>query len=254
MGAVVSEARVRLRDVYVSHRGRPAVSGVSGDFAAGELTAIVGPNGAGKSSLMAALAGCGGEVRGRIERPAAEATAYLPQAARFDRQVPVSVHEVVAMGLWRRLGSFRALDAAGQMAATTALEVVGLGGFGRRLISELSTGQVQRALFARVLLQDASLILLDEPFDAIDARTTADLLALLPRWRREGRTVVAVLHDIDQVRSHFDRVLLLAGEPVAWGPTAQVLQAGPLLEARRMAQSRGAAAPAVEEAAGGVGR
>jgi zinc/manganese transport system ATP-binding protein len=96
---------------------------------------------------------------------------------------------------------------------------------------------VQRALFARLLLQDADLILLDEPFNAIDARTTADLLQLLARWRNESRTVIAVLHDLEQVRAHFDEVLLLAREPVAWGPTAQVLQAAHLFRARQMAEA-----------------
>jgi zinc/manganese transport system ATP-binding protein len=96
---------------------------------------------------------------------------------------------------------------------------------------------VQRVLFARVLVQDARLVLLDEPFNAIDARTTADLLAVLQRWRQEARTVIAVLHDLDQVREHFDDALLLAREAVAWGPTAQVLRAEHLFEARRMAEA-----------------
>jgi zinc/manganese transport system ATP-binding protein len=141
------------------------------------------------------------------------------------------------MGLWARLGSFRGLDAAGREAVTRALAGVGLSGFERRLIGELSAGQVQRVLFARLLVQDAQVILLDEPFNALDARTTADLLGLLARWRDESRTVVAVLHDLDQVRAHFDQVLLLAREAVAWGPTAQVLRAEHLFKARQMAEA-----------------
>ena len=141
------------------------------------------------------------------------------------------------MGLWARIGSFRGLDAAGHAAVDRALAAVGLAGFERRLIGELSAGQAQRVLFARVLVQDAALILLDEPFNAIDARTTADLLALLARWRAESRTVIAVLHDLEQVRSHFDEVLLLAREAIAWGPTAQVLHAEALFRARQVAES-----------------
>ncbi|MDP3612954.1 MAG: ATP-binding cassette domain-containing protein, partial [Rubrivivax sp.] len=118
-----------------------------------------------------------------------------------------------------------------------ALQAVGLSGFDQRLLGELSAGQAQRVLFARVLLQDAAIILLDEPFNAIDSRTTADLLALLARWKHESRTVIAVLHDIEQVRAHFDQVLLLARERVAWGPTAQVLQAQHLFKARQMAEA-----------------
>jgi zinc/manganese transport system ATP-binding protein len=129
------------------------------------------------------------------------------------------------------------------------LQAVGLGGFESRWLSELSAGQVQRTLFARVLLQDADLILLDEPFNAIDARTTADLLLLLQRWRQEARTVIAVLHDIEQVREHFDETLLLAREPIAWGPTAEVLRAEHLFKARQMAEAWDDRAPPCAQAA-----
>jgi zinc/manganese transport system ATP-binding protein len=96
---------------------------------------------------------------------------------------------------------------------------------------------MQRMLFARVLLQDARLIVLDEPFNAIDAKTSADLLALVKRWHSEGRTVLAALHDMDLVRNHFPETLLLARGEVAWGATAQVLTAENLLEARRMCEA-----------------
>jgi zinc/manganese transport system ATP-binding protein len=135
-----------------------------------------------------------------------------------------------------RIGSFRGLRAADRARVEQALAAVGLAGFEQRWLGELSAGQVQRVLFARVLLQDAGLILLDEPFNAIDARTTADLLALLQRWRTRARTVIAVLHDLEQVREHFDQVLLLARERVAWGPTAEVLRAEHLF--RRAADGR----------------
>ena len=96
---------------------------------------------------------------------------------------------------------------------------------------------MQRALFARLLLQDADVILLDEPFTAIDARTTADLLELVRRWHGESRTVVAVLHDIETVRQAFPQTLLLAREAVAWGETATVLTPENLLKARRMVEA-----------------
>jgi zinc/manganese transport system ATP-binding protein len=243
-------AALRVENLTVSHRGHPAVHHLSGTFAPGRLTAVVGPNGAGKTSLMTVLAGTRRDFDGRIARPPAARIAYLPQAAMLERSMPVSLHEVVAMGCWARLGSFRALDAEGRAAVARALAAVGLTGFERRLVGELSAGQLQRVLFARVLVQDAALILLDEPFNAIDARTTADLLALLTRWRAEARTVVAVLHDLEQVRAQFDEVLLLAREPVAWGPTAQVLRAEHLFRARQMAEAwDDAAAPCRRQAA-----
>lgn len=245
MGAVVSPA-VHLHDVTVAYRGHSAVHHLSGAFVAGQLTAVVGPNGAGKSSLLGALGGTIREYEGRIERDPALRLAYLPQASSLDRSFPVRVHEVVAMGLWSRLASFGGLRAEDRDRVDEALAAVGLSGFGQRWLGELSAGQAQRVLFARVLVQDAGLILLDEPFNAIDARTTADLLALLHRWRQEARTVIAVLHDIEQVREHFEQVLLLARERVAWGPTAEVLKAEHLFKARQMAEAWDETAPRCE--------
>ncbi len=234
---------VHVHDLTVAYRGHPAVHHLSGEIVAGTLTAVVGPNGAGKSTLMGALGGTIREFEGRIERDPTLRVAYLPQASALDRGFPVRVHDVVAMGLWSRIGSFGGLRREDRTRIDDALAAVGLAGFGQRWLGELSAGQVQRVLFARVLVQDAGLILLDEPFNAIDARTTADLLALLHRWQREARTVVAVLHDLDQVREHFEQVLLLARERVAWGPTAEVLRAEHLFQARRMAEAWDDAAP-----------
>jgi zinc/manganese transport system ATP-binding protein len=239
-----STPAVTLRDLTVSYRGHPAVHHLSGAFAAGMLTAVVGPNGAGKSTLLGALGGTIRHFKGRIERDLSQRVAYLPQASALDRSFPVRVHEMVAMGLWSRIGSFAGLRPADRSGVDQALAAVGLSGFGARWLGELSAGQAQRVLFARVLLQDAGLILLDEPFNAIDARTTADLLALLHRWKQEARTVIAVLHDIEQVREHFQQVLLLARERVAWGPTAEVLKAEHLFKARQMAESWDESAPA----------
>jgi zinc/manganese transport system ATP-binding protein len=230
-------AAITLHNLTVAYRQHPAVHHLSGQFNAGQLTAVVGPNGAGKSSLLGALGGTVRQYEGRIERDPALRLAYLPQVSALDRSFPVRVHELVAMGLWSRIGSWGAVRRAEQARVAQALAAVGLSGFEQRWMAELSAGQAQRVLFARVLLQDAGLILLDEPFNAIDARTTADLLALLQRWKQEARTVIAVLHDLDQVRSHFDQTLLLAREPVAWGPTAQVLSAEHLFKARQMAEA-----------------
>jgi zinc/manganese transport system ATP-binding protein len=240
---------LQVQDLTVSFRGHPAVHHLSGRFAPGALTAVIGPNGAGKSTLMATLAGAIRSYEGRIEREPGTRIAYLPQASTLERSFPLSVHDAVAMGLWDRIGSFGAVARADRARIGQALAAVGLEGFEGRWIGELSSGQLQRTLFARLLLQDADLILLDEPFNAIDARTTADLLALLQRWRGEARTVVAVLHDLEQVRMHFEEVLLLAREVVAWGPTAQVLHAEQLFRARQMAEAWDDRAPRCRVAA-----
>ena len=118
-----------------------------------------------------------------------------------------------------------------------AIEAVGLTGFEQRAIGTLSGGQMQRMLFARLLLQDARVIVLDEPFNAIDAKTSVDLLALVRRWHDEKRTVLAALHDFDVVRANFPDALLLAREPVAWGKTAEVLTPDNWLKARHMCEA-----------------
>lgn len=236
---------ISLDNVTLCYRDRPAVHHLSGQFAAGSLTAVVGPNGAGKSTLLGGLMGRIVPSTGRIRLAAGLAghIAYLPQQADIDRSFPVSVLDVVMLGHWSRLGAWRAGGAAHRARALQALAAVGLAGVERRAIGELSAGQFQRVLFARLLLQDAPVILLDEPFNAVDERTTADLLGLLHRWHGEGRTVVAVLHDLAQVRAHFPRTLLLAREPIAWGATAEVLQPQHLQRARLQAEHWEAQAP-----------
>lgn len=255
-GALPSPGSVLLDNVTLCHRDRPAVHHLSGRFEPGSMTAIVGPNGAGKSTLLAGLMGRIAPSTGHITLPAGASghIAYLPQQADIDRGFPVSVADVVMLGHWRRLGAWRAGAAAQRAQALDALAAVGLAGMQRRAIGELSAGQFQRVLFARLLLQDAPVILLDEPFNAVDERTTADLLALLHRWHREGRTVVAVLHDLAMVRAHFPRTLLLAREPIAWGATAEVLLPAHLQRARMQAEHWEAQAPwcAVPDDAGAV--
>jgi zinc/manganese transport system ATP-binding protein len=240
-----SGSAVRLVDLTVSHQRHPAVHHLNGALEAGSLTAIVGPNGAGKSSLLDALAGRLAASTGRIEIDArlAGRVAYLPQQSLIDRSFPIGVLDLVSLGHWPRRGAFGAIDGAQRAQARDALAAVGLAGFEARRIGDLSVGQFQRVLFARVLLQDAQLILLDEPFNAVDTRTSTELLRVVQRWHGEARTVVAVLHDLDLVREHFPQTLLLAREAVAWGPTAQVLHAENLFRARQMAERWDEAAP-----------
>lgn len=231
-------AAIRISNLTLAYRRHPAVHHVSGEFGAGSLTAIAGPNGAGKSTLLKALMGEIRPVEGRIEhRLSRHDFGYLPQAAEIDRRFPISVIETVMLGAWGRAGAFGRITRADLGKAEEALAAVDLMGFERRPIGQLSAGQFQRALFARLLLQDAPVILLDEPFTAIDARTTADLLALVAGWHGEGRTVVAVLHDVEQIRTHFHETLLIAREQVAWGPTASALSPDNLLKARAMSES-----------------
>jgi zinc/manganese transport system ATP-binding protein len=230
---------IELRDLTVAYDRHPAVHHLTGRFAEGSLTAVVGPNGAGKSSLLKAVAGlvrpAGGTVT--VKGAAAQEVAYLPQSAAIDDSFPISVIDVVLLGHWRQVGAFRPMGRERRKAAVTALSAVGLDGFEERPFGSLSAGQRQRVLFARVMVADSPLILLDEPFTAIDTRTTIDLMHLIEHWHREKRTVIAVLHDFDQVRRHFPETLLLAREAVAWAATAEALSSENLLRARAMSEA-----------------
>jgi zinc/manganese transport system ATP-binding protein len=231
-------AAIALDNLTVAYERRPAVHHISGRFEAGSLTAIVGPNGAGKSTLIKTIAGTMKPAAGRVDlgKMATRALGYLPQAAEIDRSFPLSVSDTVAMGAWRSVGPFRGLSRDQGKRTQDALLAVGLEGFETRSIGSLSSGQFQRVLFARLLLQDSAVILLDEPFTAIDARTTRDLLELVRIWHGQGRTVIAVLHDLEQVRQHFPQTLLMARESIAWGATAEVLSVANLRKARNMAE------------------
>ncbi|GJE17815.1 metal ABC transporter ATP-binding protein [Methylobacterium marchantiae] len=234
--APVQPGAIALRGLTLGYDRHPAVHHLDGIIPIGALLALVGPNGAGKSTL---LKGIVGEIRcldGRIDRPGADSIAYLPQAGEIDRSFPLSVIDLVAMGRWRRLGAWRSA-APDHQTLLRALSAVGLLGFEDRLIGTLSGGQFQRALFARLIVQDARIILLDEPFTGIDGRTTADLIALIRDWHAEGRTIVAALHDMHQVRGHFPTTLLLAREPVAWGDTETVLTRENLARAQALSEA-----------------
>jgi zinc/manganese transport system ATP-binding protein len=233
--AASAEAGIAVDNLSVAYGRRLAVEAFGGQFAPASLTAVVGPNGGGKSSLLKALAGVIRPRSGKIQCPALSThrLAFLPQISELDRSFPATVAELVALGAWRSFGSFRrppgelARDIAGATAA------VGLEGLGARAIAELSAGQFQRALFARLIVQEATVILLDEPFAAVDEGTTEDLLRLIARWHAERRTVIAVLHDLDQVRAHFPSTLVLARSCIAWGDTAATLTEDNLARARR---------------------
>jgi zinc/manganese transport system ATP-binding protein len=232
------KAAVRFHDLTLGYDRHPAVHHLNGEIANGALLALVGPNGAGKSTLLKGIVGLLPPLAGSIERGIAPGeVAYLPQIAEIDRTFPISVYDLVAMGLWRKAGLLGRIGRNERAVVGKALSTVGLEGFENRAIGTLSGGQMQRALFARLLLQDARLILLDEPFASLDSGTVSDLLELVRRWHAEERTVITVLHDYEIVRSRFPEALLLARSPVAWGPTAEVLKPENLLRARSMTEA-----------------
>lgn len=237
--------QIALHNVTFGYERHPAVHHLSGAFPSGTLTAIIGPNGGGKSTLLKGMMGLLRPLSGQVVLAGFQRRdiAYLPQQAEIDADFPISVLDTILLGHWHRIGPFRRLTAAHHQAAEEALSAVGLDGFADRPIGSLSAGQRQRALFARVLVADSPVILLDEPFTAIDMKTTTDLLALVLRWHGEGRTVIAVLHDFDQVRRHFPQTLLLAREIIGWGDTGDVLTSTNLRRARAMSEAWDEQAP-----------
>ena len=229
---------VTIDNLTVSYRQHPALHHISGHFAAGSLTAVIGPNGSGKSTLLKSIMGLlrpeGGQITVGTPRCS---IAYLAQLTEIDRSFPMSVRDCVLLGSWSAVGAWGRVPEALLQRVASAITQVGLAGFEQRTVGSLSSGQLQRVLFARLMVQEANLILLDEPFNAMDSRTTAALLRLVHQWHSEGRTVIAVLHDDEQVRQHFAQTVLLARELVAWGDTAQVLTSVHLQRARRLAEA-----------------
>lgn len=223
MNPAQTEHCVTLTDLTVGYNNHAAIHHLSGSFAPGSLTAILGPNGSGKSTLIKTIAGLLKPMGGTCRIAPDLRLAYLPQQSELDRSFPAKVISLVSLGLWQKRGLFGRHRAEDRQAIAAALRIVGLEGFDARSIDSLSGGQLQRALFARVIVQDADLILLDEPFNAIDEKTIRDLIALIRRWHDERRTVIVVAHDLDLMRATVPQSLLLARRAVAWGPSADVV-------------------------------
>jgi zinc/manganese transport system ATP-binding protein len=230
---------VRVDSLSVGYDRHPAVAGLSGVFEHASLTAVVGPNGSGKSTLLKALAGHCRPLAGRIDlgglRPSE--IAYLPQAHGLDLKFPLTLEDLVSFGFIGQRGLFGGFTRPDRERLRALMAQLGLEGLERRPIGSVSGGQLQRALFARVMAQDAKLVLLDEPFNGIDARAAEDLAQLMATWPGEGRTVIAVLHDLDVVRRLCPQSLVMARQAVAWGPTDKAIAPAQLVRARKLAEN-----------------
>lgn len=220
---------LEVRRLTASYSSRPVLWDVEASFPAGALSAIVGPNGAGKSTLLKACLGLipvdAGQtlILGHPAREALNRVAYVPQRDAVDWDFPITVREVVEMGRYREAGWIRRLGRGDRERVDASLGEVGMAAFADRQIGALSGGQRQRVFLARALAQDAPLLVMDEPFAGVDARTEAAILSLLRRLRAEGRSIVVVHHDLATVKSNFDWALLLNVRTVALGPVAESL-------------------------------
>lgn len=220
------EPLIVVRNLSVDYGSRHALQNVYGEFHAGSLTAVAGPNGSGKSTLLKSLAGVIRPSSGDIAfaRGKKPPMAYLPQATHMQRDFPISVEEVVVTGYYPRLGERRSIRDKHRAEARKALREVGLDGYAGREIGGLSGGEFQRVLFARVIVQDAPVILLDEPFTAVDAETTARLIRLLLKWHKEQRTVICVLHDLLLIQKYFPDSMVLQGKCLGIGHTHKMFE------------------------------
>ncbi len=217
-----------IHDMTVAYHRKPVLWDVDYDAPPGKLIAIVGPNGSGKTTLIKAALGLVpmasgtvrffgepfGEQRGRV--------GYVPQRESVDWDFPVSALDVVAMGLYRKVGWFWPVTRKFRKLALGSLERVGMADFATRQISQLSGGQQQRVFLARALAQNADLYLMDEPFVGVDASTEKAIVAVLHELRTAGKTALVVHHDLETVTEYFDEVLLLNMRIVAAGPTHEV--------------------------------
>jgi len=219
---------VEVEDLTVAYTGQPVLWDVDVQVPVGVQMAVVGPNGAGKSTLIKAIMGLvtpvAGEVRlfGEAIRQPTGRVAYVPQRSTLHWDFPTDVLDVVTMGTYRELGWFRRPSAVQRRQALQALDRVGMAGFTRRPIAQLSGGQQQRVLLARALVQRSELLVLDEPFQGVDAPTERAIVGVLRELAGEGHTVLVVHHDLQTVAEYFDWVLLVNVRAIAFGPVAEV--------------------------------
>lgn len=199
---------------------RIAIKSFSANLKAGSLVAITGDNGAGKSTLLKAIAGLIKPIRGKITKPKKSRIAYLAQQCDIDQTFPINVEALIKTGLWYFCGLWKN-QRPYYSKIQNALEMVGLSTLATRSLDTLSSGQLQRALFARIIVQDADIILLDEPFNGVDRNTQKDLLALIAHWQQQGRTVLTALHDSLIVQEYFPHMIHINKQNAFYGEKTQ---------------------------------
>lgn len=220
----------------VNYDKTPVLWDISLEVPPGKLVGIIGPNGAGKSTLIKTALGIIQPISGRVEFFGAslaevrQRVAYIPQRESVDWDFPITVRDLILMGRYGQLGTFRWPRAADRAAVDHYLEVVGMTAYADRQISQLSGGQQQRAFLARALLQEADIYFMDEPFAGIDLATEHVIMNLLRKLKEDGKTIFVVHHDLNNVESYFDWVIMLNMRLVACGPVNQVFNPDTLNE------------------------
>ena len=222
---------LHIEDLTVTYGATPALWDIDLDVPIGVMCAIVGPNGSGKSTLIKSALGLVRPVAGHVRflgKPVARMRGqigYVPQRHSVDWDFPTTARDVVEMGLYRHLGWLRRPGKPERERAMAALAEVGMQDYADRQISQLSGGQQQRVFIARALVQDAPILILDEPMAGVDASTEAIIIALLKKLRDEGRTAIVVHHDLTTVQSYFDWLVMLNVRIIAQGPVHDIYSA-----------------------------
>ncbi len=217
-----------IHDMTVAYHRKPVLWDVDLDVPEGKLIGIIGPNGAGKSTLLKAVLDLVPKASGRVliygqpYRQQRHLVGYVPQRESVDWDFPVNALDVVAMGVYGKIGWCRPVSRRHRQAALAALDRVGMAAYAKRQISQLSGGQQQRVFLARALVQDARIYFMDEPFAGVDAGTEKAIITLLQDLRSQGKTVLVIQHDLGTVPEYFDHLILLNMRVVAIGPTAEV--------------------------------
>ena len=209
-----------LTGVTAGYGGHPAIEDVSFSVAEGERIGVLGPNGGGKSTLFKVMLGLLPTQSGRVDVPSR--CGFVPQSDRSRLDYPVSALDVVLMGALGRLPWWRRPGRGERRRALEALELVGLESLGHDTFGELSGGQRQRVLIARALMQEARLLLMDEPFAGVDASSASRVTAIIDRLAQQGHGVMIATHDIEQARE-WGLVLCLNRRQVAFGPSETTL-------------------------------
>jgi manganese/zinc/iron transport system ATP- binding protein len=218
---------LEVNQLTVNYDKTPVLWDISLTIPPGVLVGIIGPNGAGKSTLIKAVLGLVKPISGKIEffgqslKRVRQRVAYVPQRESVDWDFPVTVRDLVVMGRYGRLGLFHRPREADWAAADEYLDLIGMGDYANRQISQLSGGQQQRVFLARALLQEADVYFMDEPFTGVDLATETIIIQTLQRLRANGKTVFVVHHDLNTVESYFDWIILLNMRLIAYGQTNQ---------------------------------
>jgi ABC-type Mn2+/Zn2+ transport system ATPase subunit len=213
---------LEVHGVTVRYDGVTALEGITFSLQKGDFVALVGPNGAGKSTLFKAIAGLikpqEGEIKVYGYEPGGHiCIAYIPQRSEVDWNFPATVADVVMMGRIAKLGPLLWPRKKDWEVVYKALKVVGLEEMANRPIRELSGGQQQKAFIARALAQEAELMLLDEPFNGIDAPSQAEILQILKELHHREVTIMLSTHDLEMASQHFDLVMLLSRRLLGFG-------------------------------------